>query len=59
MNKKIRIEKITIREQIEVKDEQERLNLKYMLAEALNIKPSQIEMRFEDTTEQFTFNEGL
>ena len=59
MENKIKIEKITIREEIEVADEVERMNLKNLLADILKIKPARIEMRFEDRTELKPFNNGL
>ena len=59
MEPKIKIEKITIREEIEVADEQARMNLKNLLADILKIKPSRIEMRFEDKTELKPFKNGL
>lgn len=46
----INIQKITIREDIKVPNEEARINLKKLLADVLKVKMVSIEMRFETKT---------
>jgi len=58
----ITIEKITIRQTVELEDEQARLNLKKLLSEILGVKMVSIEMRHSKETEDienFKFKGGL
>lgn len=53
MKNQIEIQKITIRDKVEVRDEKARMNLKKLLSRILEVDEACIEMRFEDRSTQY------